>query len=61
MKDIKGMKITFNIMFDGDFDKEKRIQLMEQVEDEISDMIDNYKELIVVGGKGEWINKEINL
>jgi len=61
MDNIKGMKITTNIMFNDDFDQEKRMQLMNQVEDEISDMIDTHKELAVVGGKGEWISNETNL
>ena len=31
MDNIKGMSITFKIMFDGDYDREKRIELMDSL------------------------------
>jgi hypothetical protein len=63
MDNIKGMSITFKIMFDGDYDREKRIELMDSLENEVTSIIENHKELVSVGGKGEWIydkTKEIS-
>jgi len=57
-KEIIGMNIITKIMFDGNCNREERNKLMCQIEDEFAKVLSKHKELVGMGGKGEWIYKK---
>ena len=57
-KEIIGMNIVTKIMFDGNRNREERNKLMCQIEDEFVKVLSKHKELVGMGGKGEWVYKK---
>jgi len=57
-KEIIGMNIITKIMFDGNRNREERNKLMCQIEDEFVKVLSKHKELVGMGGKGEWVYKK---
>jgi len=56
-EEIQGMNITTKIMFDRNFSREERNKLMCQIENEFSEVLSKHKDLVGIGGQGEWIYK----
>jgi len=57
-KEIQGMNITTKIMFNRNYNRDERIEFINLIEDEFSEVISKHKELVGMGGRGEWIYKE---
>jgi len=57
--EIIGMTISAKIMFHDEFDNTQRKEVMERIENEFVDVISKYRTLIGLGGKGEWIYKNV--
>ena len=52
------MNIITKIMFDGNCNREERNKLMCQIENEFAEVLSKHKELVGMGGRGEWIYKK---
>lgn len=56
--EIVGMDISTKIMFDRSYSQDERIEFMNQMEDEITEVINKHINLVGLGGHGEWIYKK---
>jgi hypothetical protein len=57
-KEINGMVISAKIMFDENLNHEQRNKIMCQIEDKFSEVISRRKNLVCLGGSGEWLYKK---